>query len=169
MGRTNRNKSGDLIESFLVEYEAALAEARKAAETTATAAWQKLYTDFIEINQKARDYAAARLEELSVELRAKPLRDDTLKDLREAAKEAAAASESAICFDRQTVAPIRATVEELARIIADHEHEAMSAASRAPLTDSQLPDRLADVIAEQPKVAWNSRIGCVTVVGQQVR
>lgn len=161
MARSNRNK-GDLIDDFVVEYEAAMAEARKAAETTATPAWQKLYTDFIELNQKSRDMAAVRLEELATGLRAKPLDADSLKELRESAKSATLASESAMCFDSQTVAPIRGTVEELARIIAEYEHEAMFAASRAPLTDSELPDRLADVIAHQAKASWNPRIGCVT-------
>lgn len=156
-------KNADLVSEFQSAYEDAVAECRKAMETTGTDGWQKLYADFMAGNEKRRIWAADQLDTLADSLRREALSEDDLKELKAAVKNATEACDAAASFDLQTVAPIRGTVEALSGIIGNYEQQAASMAARTPLTEAGLPDRLADAIHGVPKASWNPRVGCISI------
>lgn len=165
--KSNR-KPDDLVAQFEEEYDSAFVQAQKAAETTATDGWQAVYVSFMEHNQASRAYAAKGISDLTDVLGQKPINSDDRKELKKQVTLAVEACEAAEAFDLSTVAPIRKTVEQLGRIIADYENKAASAARQTPLLDAHIEGRMAEAIAMKPRAQWNPRVGVVTLVGQKV-
>ncbi len=165
---SSNRKPADMVVEFEQEYDSAFALTVKAAETTATDGWQSMYTAFLESNQAARNYEATALERLAEQLKHGLLDTDERKELKKRATEAANACDSADQFDCSTVAPIRKTVEDLAKIVADYENKAASATRQTPLLDSNLEGRMAEAISMKPRASWNPRVGCVILSGVKV-
>ena len=162
----SKNGPQSLIEEFEQEYQTALSAAEKASEMTATDQWRDFFAAFMDTCQKTCGHLAADLERIASELRNKPLDEDGVKDLKDTVKKIVEHCDDAATFDRQTVAPIRGTVEALHKLIAEYESKASAAASKTPLIDSGLPDQMADAIARQPKATWNPRNGMVQISGR---
>src|ERR1700721_4735159 len=155
-----------LIEEFQQEYDAALQHAEKAAELTATDSWGKLFCEFVDQSQKTRGFLAADLERTATDLRNQPLDEDAVKDLKDTVKKIVERCDDDATFDRQTVSPIRGTVAQLHKLIAEYESKASAAASKTPLIDSGLPDAMADAISRVPKAQWSPRVGVVQISGR---
>lgn len=162
--KTNRSRKDDLVEEFQEAYEDALIETRRAAETTATDGWQAMYCAFQRANKDARESAADRLDQLSAALRQKPINGEAMKELKGAVKDADDLCEQAALFDASTVAPIRGTVENCHRLIADYESRAEAASLNTPLTDGDIAQRMSEAILAVQKATWNASIGFIRVL-----
>ncbi len=166
--KSNRSNSGDLVQQFEEEYDAAFTLARKAAETTATDGWQAMYIAFLEANSFSRNSLGAELEKLAERLKHQPLDVEDRKQLKKLATSAADVCDNADSFDLSTVEPIRGTVQALTRIVADYENAAARDARQVPLIDPYIEQRMAEAIQAKPRAAWNPRVGCVTLQGVKV-
>lgn len=162
--KTNRSRKDDMVEEFQEAYDDALAEVRKAAETTATDGWQQMYCAFIKSNKDARESAADLLDQQSTALRQKPIDGDGVKELKGAVKDATDACEQAAFFDAQTVGPIRGTVEKCHMLISEFEGRAEAASQSTPLTDGDVAQRMSEAILSVPKATWNASVGFIRIV-----
>jgi len=162
--KTNRSKKEDLVEEFQEAYEDALVEVRRAAETTATDGWQQMYCAFQKANKGARESAADLLDQQSARLREKAIDGESLKELRDAVKDAVGACEQAAMFDQTTVTPIRGTVEKCHRLIAEFENRAEAASQNTPLVDGDVAQRMSEAIQAVQKATWNASVGFIRLV-----
>ena len=150
--KTNKRKQSDIVAEFEADYGEALAEARKAAETTATDGWLAIYDNGVNGNQKLRNETADLIEADAAIMRGDAVpAEGALKDLKDHVKTLVDLCDIAAMFDASTVSPLRGTVERLNEIMREYEAKAEADQRDANLIAGDVGERMTSAIAAQPK------------------
>lgn len=155
------NKQLDLIERFNAEYEAAMIDARRSAEHTATEGWLDLYRMRRESYQADRRRQAERLRALADTLESAGLDEDGEKAIGEVKKECCEMREAMDHWRLLTVGPVREPVDRLEAIIRQARAQAHRDEADAPLVNVGLVELMNMAIKEVHKATWNDETGRV--------
>lgn len=152
-----------LIKEFLVEYREAVDGARRSQATTDTEAWRSLYGEYQRSSVKTRQAIAAQLTTLAEGLEQSGWDEDQEKDAKDQIKAAIEVRQAEEHFKRQTVNPIRLPVRRCEEMWSDFQHRAADLAIAQPMFGHEVLERLRELYASLPKVAFDEEKGVVTV------
>lgn len=163
-----RNESiHERAERFVAEaqqkYTDALAEARQAAETTATTAWQGIYQQQRDFHRNAVSEQTKVIIAEAGDIAAFGASETHEKAIRDAVK---AITEERIRFEawrNRAVFPISMRVNRCEEIIAKLKHDANEAERNESLISHGLARAVGEIVDGWPKAEWDDEAGIVTV------
>lgn len=168
MELTDQDDKPSRGELFVAEwqekYGVALEEARAAADTTGTAAWQRVYAENREAHRRR-----TRGECMAIGLAAEAIREqggsteDDEKQIKDCVKRLSEEREQHEAWLSRAVQPYQIPAENAADLIRKCNFAADETERNAPLANSGLADEVRAITATWPKVKFDSGTGIVTV------
>ena len=157
-----------IIATFRVAYKKALERALVSKAHTDTEGWRKLYAEHAEEVIRRRHLLANDLHELADMMECGELDEDDEKSIADIKKSAAGMREAEQHWQRQTVGPVKAPVDECYTLLQNVLEEARRAQLAAPLHNPLLVDTVHEQIDRVPKVSWGAETGEIGIDGEEV-
>jgi hypothetical protein len=161
--RQAKNQSDEMIAKFQEAYATQVEEARMAAETTATAAWQALYANHREGVKKAFRELAKELRIKAEQMEGGVWTAEDEKELGELKKQVTELRERNALFEIQTIAPVKKPVDECEKVIRDAVNEAVREEDYAPLVLKGLATDVRRAAAAVDRPRWDVEKGVVVI------
>jgi hypothetical protein len=151
------------IAPFQHEYSEAIADARQAAETTATPAWQNNYKANIDSHRKVIKAAVSEIENLCETIQAGDTFEDAEKDIAKATKRLAEErvrfgswrSRAVYCYER-SAERCQEIVKNVMRSASEEERE-------NPLIQHSLAVKSQERLNAWPRAEWKDDVGAVVI------
>lgn len=160
---TIEQKAERFIAKRREKYFAAVDNAKQAAETTATPAWQSNYREQLRFHRGVISMQSKTLESIAESLKMREPGEDDEKEINDAKKQLTDERIRWQAFLRRTTLPFSDTVQicdELRKSVMTSAHEAER---DNPLVDNGLANEVRRIVAEWPKPEWNAESGEVTI------
>lgn len=161
------NRYRDAIQAFRHEYEPVLAEAKDAAEMTASPGWQRLCYARRQEDLEGRRRVAKGLKAVAESIEDNGATSEDLKALSAATMDAAEVHLTADRFRVNTIEAVTKPVNELVRIVDKFLARARREEQEDPLHNAGREELMRAAIAEQPLAVWNDERGIITIEARE--
>lgn len=155
------------IAPFQQQYSEAIHEAREAAATTATPAWQNLYKSNIDQHRSLVKSNIERIENTCESISAGDTYEEAEKDIKDAVKHLADERVRFGAWRQRAVNPYESSADKCTGILERVQRAASDAESDNPLHDRGLALAVHDRIAKWPRAEWNNDKGAVEITEQE--
>jgi len=163
----NQNNPEERADNFLAQYQekysAAIDDARKAATTTATEAWQTRYSDCVKTHKQAIAEHAREIEYELKKIKTGDATEDGVKAIRAAAKAMDDERIRHSAWWSRAVMPYENAAIACEGIITGAINGARKTEQQAALTAHGLSEAVRNRIAKWPRAQWDEETGVVTV------
>lgn len=151
------------IAPFQQSYSEAIAEARQAAETTVTPAWQSNYKTNLDYHRKIIKQAVGEIENLCGMIQAGDTFEDAEKDIGKATKRLAEERVRFGAWRTRAVQVYEKAANRCIEILSSTMRQATDEQRENPLIQRELAANVQERIAFWPRAEWSDDVGVVVV------
>ncbi len=151
------------IAPFQQQYSEAIAEARQAAETTGTPAWQSNYKGNLDSHRSVIKQAVSEIENLCGMISAGDTFEDAEKDIGKATKRLAEERVRFAAWRTRAVQVYERAAERCREILSSAMRNASDEQRDNPLIQHELAALCQKRIASWPRAEWQDDIGAVAI------